>query len=196
MWECRFIAAQLPKRFMHDALSSMLRRRYEVLGSELYETDDYLLAGTPRLNLKLRHRSNALKLKSLQAVTSDRLEHWRTDFEHKLPAPAQLWDTALSILKCNLEAGAMSGAESAASAMAMLRPFLGAAQWVRVEKVRWIYGDDKRRIEVSEFAFRTERFATLCVESESVSDVRDALISLDVVELGRPRNYMELLNDS
>ena len=75
----------------------MLGTHYHVLGLELHETDDYLLTRTPILNLKLRHRSNTVKLKSQRGVSSDRLERWHTDFEHALPAAAHIWSEALRL---------------------------------------------------------------------------------------------------
>jgi len=198
MWECRFILAELPARLAHDTLSRTLGQRYSVVGRELDETDDYLLTRTPALNLKLRHRSNTLKLKSLRGVSADRLEQWQTDFERELPAAPDVWSEALRMLDAKLEPGRVSSAETAERAVTVLRPLLRQGQVVRVKKVRWLYGDGRRRIEVAFFALGpardSARFATVCVESDDADDVREVLSALSLAELGAPRNYMEVLH--
>jgi hypothetical protein len=194
MWESRYIARELPARLKHEALFRTLGPDCRVLDLELHETDDYLLTRTPIHNLKLRHRSNTLKLKSRRGVSFDRLERWHTDFEHALPAAAHIWSETLRILDCELESDRVSPAETAESAINVLRPFLRSAKAVRVSKVRRLYSVGRCRVEIAQFTLGEASFATVCVESKDDYAVREALSNLAFVELGPPRNYMEVLH--
>ena len=195
-WECRYVARELPERFLHPAISSVLRTDYELLASELCETDDYLLARTAELNIKIRHRSNSLKLKSLRAIAPDRLECWRTDFDQKLPAPSRMWRETLRLLECDSEPMDWLHVRCAEGIVKSLRRYLPDRRIVRVDKLRALYGEAGVRIEVAQFAVGGQHFGTLCVESEDPARVREVLARLATVELGRPCNYIEVLHES
>jgi hypothetical protein len=102
----------------------------------------------------------------------------------------------MSILECRIPSAELANIESGERAVEALRRYLAPKRIVRVEKWRWLYSDARSRIEVAEFAIGSERFGTVCVESEDASECRNALNQLAVVEFGRPRNYMELLHEA
>jgi hypothetical protein len=196
VWECRYVAETLPARFAHDTLVRTLGPRYRVLEHAQIETDDYLLTPEPTFNLKLRHRPNSVKLKSRQSVSSDRLECWGTDFDHQLPADARVWGEALRLIECSVTPEQISAAATAKAAADLLRPFLPPARFVRVDKVRSLYSDGQRRIEVAQFACCAGRFVTICLESQDADDVREVMKNLSAADLGHPRNYVEVLSEA
>jgi hypothetical protein len=54
------------------------------------EHDVYIVTGSERINLKIRRRDNAFKLKRLYERTDDGFERWRTEFDASLPVGVQL----------------------------------------------------------------------------------------------------------
>jgi hypothetical protein len=194
-WECRFVVTELPPKFLPPALSSLLPSGYEVLANAVRETDDYLLASSHDLNVKIRHRSRSVKLKSLRGTTSDRLECWRTDFKHRLPAPARVWGEILRLLDCRMDCADLAGEGAPDAVIELLRRCLAPERTVRADKLRSIYGDGTDRLEIAQFVTRNERFATVCIEGDDPGRVREVLKQLATAELGRPRNSIEVLHD-
>ena len=81
-WELRWIARELPTLDAAWLPVSSLDPAVKVVD----EHDVYVLTRSDRINLKVRHRENALKLKSLLERTDDGFERWRTEFDVPLPA--------------------------------------------------------------------------------------------------------------
>lgn len=193
IWECRYVARELPQRFQHPAPLAALGERFSVLASELREADDYLLASTPAFNIKLRHRSNSLKMKLLTATAPDGLEYWRTDFDERLPASSEIWNETLQALECGALADEFAIARTVSEAEGILRSRVDAERIVRVDKVRWLYADQTARVEVAQFAIGSREFATVCAESADPGSVRELIRKLGALELGSPCNYITIL---
>lgn len=193
IWECRYVVRELPQRFLHPAPLAALGQHFAAIASELRETDDYLLARTSAFNIKLRHRSNSLKMKSLVATEPDELELWQTDFDDKLPASAEIWHETLQALECDVPADAFVNTRTVPEAEGALQSCLDAGQIVRVDKVRWLYADRSARVEVARFAIGPKEFGTVCAESVDPGRVRDLIKDLDVRGLGKACNYITIL---
>ena len=81
-WELRWTARYLPTLDAAWLPSSSLDPASRVVD----EHDVYVLTLSDRINLKVRHRENSLKLKRLLERTDDGFERWRTEFDAPLPA--------------------------------------------------------------------------------------------------------------
>ena len=66
-WELRWIARELPTLDAASLPPSSLDPAVKIVD----EHDVYMLTGSERINLKVRHRENSLKLKSLVERTDD-----------------------------------------------------------------------------------------------------------------------------
>ena len=93
-WELRWIARHLPTldaaRLPPSSLDPAL--------SVVYEHDVYMLTGSDRINLKVRHRENSLKLKRMLERTDDGFERWRTEFDTPLPAGPEHFRDVLDLI--------------------------------------------------------------------------------------------------
>ena len=88
-WESRWTARHLSTLDTAWLPSSSLDPPIRVV----YEHDVYVLTQSDRINLKVRHRENSIKLKTLVDRTDDGFERWRTEFDVSLPAgPAPFRD--------------------------------------------------------------------------------------------------------
>ena len=93
-WELRWIARDLPTLDAAGLPPSSLDPEFRVV----YEHDVYVLTGSDRINLKVRHRENSLKLKRLFERTGDGFERWRTEFDAPLPAGPERFRDVLDLI--------------------------------------------------------------------------------------------------
>jgi hypothetical protein len=188
-WECRYITTQLPARFLPNALSAV----WESDGrGEIREEDVYLLAA-PELNIKLRRRTNTLKVKIMKERRDSGLEFWRTEIDAVLPAGRDAWQSVLHLLKCRGDAARLGEATDPNIALTTLKGSLSASRVVPVSKTRWKFYQPMSVLEIARFQMRDRGFASVAVEACDSSALETALLSLGTSELGRPRNYVELL---
>ena len=94
VWEFRWIAENLPTL---DA-AWLPPPSTDPAPIVVYEHDVYMLTQSDRINLKVRHRENSLKLKTLQERTVDGFERWRTEFVAPLPAGPERFRDVLDLI--------------------------------------------------------------------------------------------------
>jgi hypothetical protein len=189
MWELRWIAADLPSLdevwLPRASLDPALR--------VIYEHDVYLLAPSDRINLKVRHRANSLKLKRLAERTAEGFERWRTEFEAPLPAGPEHFRDVLSLIGRAGPPGQLGAAASAGEVVEMLDAISDPPQLVAVHKSRRQFR--RGTCGVDEVRFRTlgGTFRSLGIESSNLDDLRSLVPNLAQDALGSPRNYTEFL---
>ncbi|MET0144445.1 MAG: hypothetical protein ABWZ30_01860 [Jiangellaceae bacterium] len=189
VWELRWIAGQLPSLDAAGLPPSSIDPERSVL----YEHDVYMLTGSEEINLKVRHRENSLKLKTLQERTVDGFERWRTEFDASLPAGPERLRDVLDLLGVAGSPQRLGAAVRAGELVEILETGGEPTQLVVVHKARHLF-----RIgtcSVDEVRFRTQggRYRSLGVESSSLGDLRLLVHELGV--RGSPRNYAQFLAD-
>src|SRR5262245_6126189 len=93
-WELRWIARHLTTPDAAWLPPSSL----DPASRAVYEHDVYVLTRSDRINLKVRHRQNSLKLKRLLERTDDGFERWRTEFDAPLPAGPERFRAVLDLI--------------------------------------------------------------------------------------------------
>jgi hypothetical protein len=190
VWELRWIATQLRELDKAAVTAAPLEPTVRVLD----EHDVYLLGGSDRINLKIRHRENTLKLKRLYERTSDGMERWRTEFDTPLPAGTELGQQVLDLLGRAGPADRLGAAATAGEAVEILETICDPTQMVSVHKSRQLFQRgtgilDEVRFRVDEGAYRS-----LGVESTSLTELRTLVADFALASLGSPRNYAEFLD--
>jgi hypothetical protein len=188
-WEKRWMARDLPAldaaRLPPLSLDPALR--------VVYEHDVYVLTRSDRINLKVRHRENSLKLKRLLERTDDGFEHWRTEFDAPLPAGPERFREVLELIGRAGSAQRLGAAGRASEVVEILDAICDPSQLVAVHKSRHLF--ERGTCCVDEVRFRTRRgtYRSLGVESSSLGDLRSLAQDLDQGRLGSPCNYTEFL---
>ena len=187
VWELRWIAEQLPSLDAARLPASSIDPERRVL----YEHDVYMLTRSEEINLKVRHRENSLKLKTLQERTVDGFERWRTEFDASLPAGPERLRDVLDLIGMAGSPQRLGAAMRAGELVEILEAGGDPSQLVVVHKARHLF-----RIgtcSVDEVRFRTQggRYRSLGVESSSLDDLRSLVH--DLGPLGSPRNYAQFL---
>jgi hypothetical protein len=191
LWECRFVVRELPEEFTAERLA---QRLHVSVTPQIEESDVYLLAHDTSTNVKLRHRTNALKVKVLGARSDDGLERWRTNIDRELPVPASVWRSALRVVNIVDDASALVRCADFNAAVETLASFIPTLTLVWVEKLRTALQMGEIKLEVATFSVERERRSSFAVESRDAEAIKGLLRALDSRTLGRPTNYMEVLN--
>jgi hypothetical protein len=188
VWELRWIAAHLPGLDKARARFASLEPAFRVV-----EHDVYLLTGSNRINLKIRHRENSVKLKRLVARTSDSFERWRTEFDSALPAGTELFREVLDLIGRAGPAERLGAAVSAGEAVGILDTVCDPARMVSVHKSRRQFQRGTGTLDEVRFRIDERRYSSLGVESSSLSELRTLVEDLGLGRLGSPCNYAEFL---
>ena len=188
MWELRWIGAHLPHL-------DEVRTTFAIAepGLNVDEHDVYVLSGSSQINLKIRHRSNTLKLKTLHGRSSDGLERWRTEFDAALPAGTQLFRDVLDLIGRVGPADRLGAAATAGDAVAILDTICDAGQLVSVYKSRQQFQRDMGTVDVVQFRIAAGHYHSLGVESSGPTELRRLVGDLRLRRLGSPCNYAEFL---
>ena len=131
-WELRWIARHLPTLDAAWLPPSSLDPALSVV----YEHDVYLLAGSDRINLKVRHRENSLKLKRLLERTEDGFERWRTEFDVPLPAGPERFREVLDLIGRAGSAERLGAVAGAGEVVEILAAICDPSQLVGVHRLR------------------------------------------------------------
>ena len=183
IWELRWIAGHLP------LFSEIARPALRVLE----ERDVYLLAGSDHINLKIRHRGNAVKLKTLKEWSADGFEQWRTDFDAPLPAGGERFCEVLQLMGRAGPADRLGAAASADEVVQLLSAICDPRQMVTVYKTRELFQQRACQLDVVRFRIETGQYCSFGIESGSLDDLRAVLRDLALDRLGIPRNYVQFL---
>ena len=189
MWELRWIAAHPPDLDKAWVAFASL----EPSSRAVDEHDVYLLGGSSRINLKIRHRENTVKLKTLQERTSDGFERWRTEFDAELPAGTELFRDVLDLIGRAGPAERLGAAASAGEAVAILDTICDSSQMVSVYKSRRLFQRGIGTLDEVRFRIDEGQYSSLGVESSSLSELRTLVEDLELGRLGSPCNYAEFL---
>ena len=155
--------------------------------------DVYLLGGSNRINLKIRHRENTIKLKRLHERTSDGFERWRTEFDAALPAGTELFREVLDLIGTAGPAERLGAAASAGEAVAILDTVCDPSQMVSVYKSRRLLHRGTGTVDQVRFRIDDGHYSSLGVESSSLRELRTLVEDLGLGRLGSPCNYTEFL---
>ncbi len=188
-WELRWTARHLPTLDAARLPPSSLDPAPRVV----YEHDVYMLAGSDRINLKVRHRENSLKLKRMLERTDDGFERWRTEFDVPLPAGPERFRDVLDLIGRAGSAERLGAAARAGEVVEILDAICDPSQLVAVHKSRHLFERGTCRVDEVRFRTRGGTYRSLGVESSSLSDLRSFVQDLGQGRLGSPRNYTEFL---
>ena len=187
VWEFRWIAEHLPtvdsSRLPPSSLDPALR--------VVYEHDVYMLTQSDRINLKVRHRENSLKLKTLQERTGDGFELWRTEFVAPLPAGPERFRDVLELIGRAGSPDRLGAAARAGEVIAILDMICDPSELVAVHKSRHLFQRGTCGVDEVRFRTRGGTYRSLGVESGSLDDLRSLIRNLDIP--GSPCNYTEFL---
>jgi hypothetical protein len=186
IWELRWIAGHLPAFAEAPVFGGPALRAID-------EQDVYLLTRSDHINLKIRHRGNAVKLKRLNERSVDGFERWRTEFDAPLPAGAQRFREVLELIGRAGPADRLGAAASADEAVELLAAICDPQQMVTVYKTRQLFQQGACRLDIVRFRTEAGNYNSLGVESSSLSDLRAVVRDLALGTLGTPCNYMEFL---
>ena len=134
-WELRWIARHLPTLDAAWLPPSSLDPAFRVV----YEHDVYVLTRSDRINLKVRHRENSLKLKRLLERTDDGFERWRTEFDAPLPAGPERFRDVLDLIGSAGSAERLGAAARAGEVVEILDAICDPSQLVAVHKTRHLF---------------------------------------------------------
>ena len=157
------------------------------------EHDVYLLSGSNRINLKVRHRENTVKLKTLQQRTSEGFERWRTEFDAALPAGTELFREVLDLIGRAGPAERLGAAASAGEAVGILGTICDPSQMVSVYKSRRLLQRGIGTVDEVRFRIDEGHYSSLGVESSSLTELRRLVEDFGLGRLGSPCNYAEFL---
>jgi len=163
--------------------------------TEIEDQDVYLLTGSSRINLKLRRRSSALKLKQLGGRSSEGFERWRTEFDVPLPVGRAISARALALLRADELVESLAVAETAAEALEIISTVLPSGRIVEARKWRRIYQRGSCLVDDVRFQVEGSPFRSIGIESASAQSLRALVGELGTEQLGNPRNYMQFLYD-
>jgi hypothetical protein len=188
-WELRWIARDEPTLDAAWTPHSSLDPEFRVV----YEHDVYMLTRSDRINVKVRHRENLLKLKTLVERTDDGFELWRTEFDAPLPAGPERFGEVLDLLGTDGSPERLGAAAGAGEVVEVLEEICDPSQLVAVHKSRHLF--QRGTCCVDEVRFRTggHTYRSLGVEGSRLDDVRSLVQDLGQHRLGSPRNYTEFL---
>ena len=187
--ELRWIARHLPTLDAAWLSPSSLDPAFRVV----YEHDVYVLTRSDRINLKVRHRENSLKLKTLVERTEDGFERWRTEFDVPLPAGLERFRDVLDLIGRAGSAERLGAAARAGEVVEILDAICDPSQLVAVHKSRHLFERGTCRVDEVRFRTRGGTYRSLGVESSSLDDLRSLVQDLDQGRLGSPCNYTEFL---
>jgi hypothetical protein len=190
-WELRWITRDEPTLDAAWTPHSSLDPAFRVV----YEHDVYMLTPSDRINVKVRHRENLLKLKRLVERTDDRFELWRTEFYAPLPAGPERFGEVLDLVGKDGSPERLGAAAGAGEVVEVLEEICDPSQLVAVHKSRHLF--QRGTCCVDEVRFRTggQTYRSLGVEGSSLDDVRSLVQDLGQDRLGPPCNYTEFLAD-
>jgi hypothetical protein len=191
IWELRWTAADLP------ALSTAwtTKASTDLPSLELEERDVYVLTPSRLVNLKLRRRTNALKLKRLGARSSDGFERWRTEFDAPLPVDRSVAESTLDLLDARSLIEPLLAASTTDEALAVISVVCSPDRFVEVRKRRELYRHAQCVADDAQLQVGRRTFRSIGVESASVRELRRFVGSWRRDQLGQPRNYMEFAHD-
>jgi hypothetical protein len=188
-WELRWIARHLPTLDAAWLPPSSLDPAFRVV----YEHDVYVLTGSDRVNLKVRHRENSLKLKRLVERTDDGFERWRTEFDAPLPAGPERFRDVLDLVGREGSPERLGAAARAGEVVEILDAICDPSQLVVVHKSRHLFQRGTCCVDEVRFRTRGGTYRSLGVESSSLDDLRSLVQDLGQGRLGSPCNYTEFL---
>ncbi len=188
-WELRWTAQHLPTL---DAAWLPPSSPDPAL-SVVYENDVYVLTQSDRINLKVRHRENSLKLKRLLERTDDGFERWRTEFDAPLPAGPDRFRDVLDLIGRAGSAERLGAAARAGEVVEILDAICDPSQLVAVHKTRHLYERGTCRVDEVRFRTRGGTYRSVGVESSSLGDLRSLVQDLGQGNLGSPCNYTQFL---
>lgn len=187
VWEFRWVAENLPTL---DA-ARLPPPSTDPAPIVVYEHDVYMLTKSDRINLKVRHRENSLKLKTLQERTVDGFERWRTEFVAPLPAGPERFRDVLDLIGMAESPERLGSAARAGEVVEILDAMRDPPELVAVHKSRHLFQRGTCRVDDVRFRTRGRTYRSLGFESSSLDDVRSLVQDLD--RPGSPCNYPEFL---
>ena len=187
LWELRWIAEQLPAFDASRLRASSIEPERRVL----YEHDVYMLTRSDRINLKVRHRENSVKLKTLQERTGDGFERWRTEFDVPLPAGPERFRDVLHLIGAAGSPERLGAAVRADEVVEILDTIGDPVQLVAAHKSRHLFPIGTCTVDEVRFRTHGGTYRSLGVESSSLDDLRSLVRGLG--PLGSPRNYAQFL---
>ncbi len=188
-WEMRWIARHLPTLDAAWLPASSLDPPFRVV----HEHDVYVLTRSDRINLKVRHRENSLKLKTLLERTDDGFERWRTEFDAPLPAGPERFRDVLDLIETEGSPERLGAAARAGELVELLEATCDPSQLVAVHKSRNLFQRGTCCVDEVRVRTRQGTYRSLGVESSSLGDLRSLVQDLGQRSLGSPRNYTQCL---
>jgi len=192
-WECRYFSNSLPKDFTHATLDSQFHRSSD----ESNEHDIYCFGKDSDANIKIRLRTNTLKLKIRKVTDNDGFELWETVFKHPLPAPPDKWEIiALSLGVETLQLSTLQELTYASAVIREITKHHPEIETVEVYKTRRFYRRGLAQLEVAKGHYNNLEFYSVQYESENLVDAQMLRKSFPPHDMGTPCSYTEFLHKS
>jgi hypothetical protein len=185
-WECRFFFRALPAELTRERLVD----RFGKLEGPLKESDTYLLGRDARLNLKVRARTESVKIRELLYRAEDGFELWRTPIDARLPAPAQIWRDVVARLSVQRDADRLATLSDPRDAVAGLCGATGDVRCVEVGKERVFFPMPPAHVELAEVVVAEGVFHSVAFESPDLALARSLRAEFHGIDLGAPVNYV------
>jgi hypothetical protein len=192
-WESRYFSKSLPENFSHEKLDTEFHR----VSDNAEEHDIYFFSDNAEANIKLRLRSNTLKLKVLMTSNHDGFELWKTEFKQPLPASRKDWDIIDSYLSFGDEVieklYKLGECELIVEAIMKYCPHIKV---IDVRKIRRFYQHGLAQLEVASGEFNNTPFCSVQFESENLSEAQSLAEKYPVKGMGDHCSYTTFLNNS
>lgn len=199
-WECRYFVdvSKLPHEFEHDRLRNK-KRFFDRWDGPHDEDDVYFITADSDVNVKLRKPDKSepsIKLRIRRRHEPDGFELWRTEIDHELPAPAEVWREVLAALKVvegnTEELSSLSEPDQVTNELGKAEAILSCT---KTRKCRRRYSGPQGDVEVAWVTACSSDFYSVSFESRApepggIRAIRNELLADD---LGPPENYVQLL---
>ena len=200
-WECRYFVdvSKLPHEFEHDRLRKE-KRFFDQWEGPHHENDVYLVTADLDVNVKLRKPEElqpSVKLRVCCRHEPDGFELWRTEIDHGLPAPAEVWREVLAALKVvednAQELSSLSEPGQVTNELSKAEAILSCTE---MQKDRWRYSGPQGDVEVARVTAPSLDYYSVSFESidPDPAGIRAIRAALPTDNLGPPTNYVQLLS--
>ncbi len=200
IWECRYFVrdSKPPHGFEHDRLRKE-KGFFDKWDGPHDENDVYFVVADAKVNVKLRKPEKSepsIKLRVRRRHEPDGFELWRTEIDHELPAPAEVWREVLATLEVKGEIEQLLSCSEPDQVIYELHKAEPTYSCIKTRKCRWRYSGPQGDVEVARvtiysFVFYSVSFESNAPDPGGIRAIRD---KLRTDELGTPKNYVRLLS--
>ncbi len=187
-WQCRYFVPTLPSRLARKNAGTL----FPNAKGPMDDIDVYFIRGGISANVKVRKLRRTIKIKSLLRETDDWFELWRTDIDHLLPSPVEVWAHVFSTLRIEGDAQLLQDCADPDRVVEVLCGMHSKLTSVTMVKRRMSYASDSAHIEVVEVEIGSTAFYSIAFESPDLAQARVIRDPSWADDLGKASNYVDL----